>query len=68
MAIMVLFSNIQRNLKYHKQAFVLIGRSSNGGVDSIFIDVMMVLVVLILAYVNVLLACSVWGIELAALL
>ena len=68
MAIMVLFSNIQRNLKYHKQAFVLIDRSSNGGVDSIFIDVMMVLVVLILAYVNVLLACSVWGIELAALL
>ncbi len=67
MAIMMLFSRVQENLNYHKRVFVLFARSSNGGIDSIFIDIMMVLSVLIIAYVNALLACRVWEIDLTAL-
>ena len=67
MAIMTLFSRVQENLNYHKRAFVLFGRSSNGGVDSIFFDIMMVFSVLILAYINALLACRVWGIDITLL-
>ncbi|MBQ7789078.1 MAG: hypothetical protein IJ398_05440 [Clostridia bacterium] len=63
-AFMVIFSRIQDNLDFHKKPFVIFARSRNKGIDSIIFDLFAVFFVLAMAYVNLMLATSIWGIEL----
>jgi len=63
-AFMVLFSRIQDNLDFHRKSFVLLAKSSNGGIDSVILDIFMVLFVLAMAYANMMLAGDIWGISL----
>ena len=63
-AFMVLFSRIQDNLDFHRKPFVLLAKSSNGGIDSVILDIFMVLFVLAMAYANMMLAGDIWGISL----
>lgn len=63
-AFMVLFSRIQDNLDFHRKPFVLLAKSSNGGIDSVIRDIFMVLFVLAMAYANMMFAGDIWGISL----
>ena len=59
----VIFWRVQDNLDYHKKPIVLFARSSNGGIDSIVLDIAVILFVIMMAYVNVVLVGDIWGIE-----
>lgn len=66
-AFMVMFSKIQDNLDFHGKPFVLLAKSSNGGIDSVVFDIFIVLFVLGAAYANMILVGNIWGISLPKL-
>ena len=64
---MCLFSAIQNNLDFHGKAFVLFGKSLNGGVDSIVLDLIVSALPLICAYAQLILLSNIWHITLPIL-
>jgi len=63
-AIMALFSQIERNLQYYGTPIVIIAKTPNDGIDSVVFDIIMILFVLLMGYLNIKLAGSIWGITL----
>ena len=63
-AITMLFSRIQENLDFHGTPFVIFARSSNGGVDSVIFDAVMIGMSFMPAYAVLLMTAEIWGISL----
>ena len=66
-AIMMAFSRIQENLDFHGTPIVIFARSSNGGVDSVILDVGMVIMSFTPAYAVLVMTADIWGISLPIL-
>ena len=66
-AITMLFSRIQENLDFHGTPFVIFARSSNGGVDSVIFDAVMIGMSFMPAYAVLLMTAEIWGFPLPIL-
>ena len=64
-AVTTAFYRIQDNLDFHGTPFVILGRSRNGGIDSVICDIIMVVMICFMpAYVVLLMTAGIWGIAL----
>ena len=66
-AITMLFSRIQENLDFHGTPFVIFAKSSNGGVDSVILDAVMIGMSFMPAYAVLLMTAEIWGFPLPTL-
>ena len=66
-AIMMAFSRIQENLDFHGTPIVIWRKSRNGGVDSIILDAMMVIMSFAPAYAVLVMTADIWGFSLSIL-
>ena len=63
-AVTTAFYRIQNNLDFHGTPFVIFARSSNGGVDSVIFDAVMIGMSFMPAYAVLLMTAEIWGISL----
>ncbi len=63
-AVMSVFAKIQNNLEDHGKPIILFARRSNGGIDCIFFDLLLLALPFIFAYGQLIATGDLWGIDL----
>ena len=63
-AIMSIFAKIQNNLEDHGKPIVFFAKRSNGGIDSIFFDLLILILPFLFAYLQIAVTGDLWGINL----
>ncbi|MBQ9112305.1 MAG: hypothetical protein IJY08_01870 [Clostridia bacterium] len=58
--VMIIFTQIQDNMDTHGSPFVIFAKRANGGINSVFIDLLMLLFMLAIGYAHILITLALW--------
>lgn len=62
--VMLVFVRVQYNLARYESPVVLFGKAENKGVDSVFLDLFIIVFSLLIAYAHLIVTFDLWGITL----